>query len=73
MSPEIYDELFQQVEEALTRQNTNWRESIPAKVRFSMTLRHLALGDAPASLAQQYRVSKSGAGRYIQEGCVAIF
>ena len=73
MTPGAYNELLEAVRPLITKKNTNWRESIEAEVRFSITMRYLALGDCPLSLAQKYRVSHSGVGTYIQETCDAIY
>ena len=73
MPPEVYDELLERVRQRISLKDTNWRECISAERRLNITLRYLALGDSYLSLAQQFRVSRSGTGGYIQSTCEAIY
>ena len=39
MSPDVFDELLNLIEEDITRQNTHLRESTPATVKLAATIR----------------------------------
>ena len=45
MSPDVFDELLNLIEEDITRQNTQLRESLPATVKLAATTRFLATGE----------------------------
>jgi hypothetical protein len=50
--------LLGMVEPVITRQNTRFRESVPAEIKLAVTLRYLATGDPFTSLMYLFRVSK---------------
>ena len=45
MSPDVFDELLNLIEEDITRQNAHLRESIPATVKLAAIIRFLATGE----------------------------
>ena len=73
MSPDVFDELLNLIEEDITRQNTHLRESIPATVKLAATIRFWATGDIYSDLQYQFRVHQSTLGQFIPEVCDAIF
>ena len=73
MSPDVFDELLNLIEEDITRQNTHLRESIPARVKPAATIRFLATGENYSDLQYQFRVHQSMLGQFIPELCNAIF
>jgi len=46
------------VEPMITKQNTRFRESVPAEMKLAITLRYLATGDSFMSLMYLFKVSK---------------
>jgi hypothetical protein len=46
------------VEPMITKQNTLFRESVPAEMKLAITLRYLATGDSFMSLMYLFKVSK---------------
>ena len=46
------------VETMITKQNTRFRESVPAEMKLAITLRYLAAGDSFMSLMYLFKVSK---------------
>jgi hypothetical protein len=46
------------VEPMITKQNTRFRESVPAEIKLAITLRYLATGDSFMSLMYLFKVSK---------------
>ena len=73
MSPDVFDELLNLIEEDITRQNTHLRESIPATVKLAATIRFLATGENYSDLQYQFRVHQSTLGQFIPEVRDAIF
>ena len=73
MSPDVFDELLNLIEEDITRQNTHLRESIPARVKPASTIKFLATGENYSDLQYQFRVHQSMPGQFIPELCNAIF
>ena len=58
MSKTNFYTLLGTVEPMITRQNTRFRESVPAEMKLAITLRYLATGDSFTSLMYLFRVSK---------------
>jgi hypothetical protein len=50
MSSTDLEYLLQKIGPTISKENTNWRECIPAKLRLAVTLRFLATGDSYRSL-----------------------
>ena len=50
--------LLGMVEPKIEKQNTRFREAIPAEVKLAITLRYLATGDSFTSLMYLFKVSK---------------
>ena len=50
ISSSDFDFLLNKIEDKVSRINTNYHDSIPASVRFALTLRFLATGDSYVSL-----------------------
>lgn len=73
MSPESFDELFNLVEQRITKQDTVMRESLPAKLKLEVTISFLATGNSYRSLSHFFRVSKSAISRFIPEVCEALY
>ena len=55
MSPNTFDHLLSLVGPSLRRQDTHLRKSVPPGERLAITLRRLATGDSPQSVAFAYR------------------
>uniref|UniRef100_A0A8C6NS72 DDE Tnp4 domain-containing protein n=1 Tax=Nothobranchius furzeri TaxID=105023 RepID=A0A8C6NS72_NOTFU len=72
MSAEQMDHILSLIGPDLTKQNTNFRESIEAKQRLAVTLRFLATGETFSSLAFQYRLGKSTVANSVHMTCRAI-
>ena len=73
MSPDVFDELLNLIEEDITGQNTHLRESIPATVKLAATIRFLDTGENHSDLQYQFWVHQSTLGQFIPEVCDAIF
>lgn len=56
MDTEKFDELLRLVEPIIAKQNTFFREAIPASTRLQVTLRFLATGDSYKSLELLFRI-----------------
>lgn len=58
MSRSNFYSILQIIEPEIEKQNTRFRESVPAKIRLLITLRYLATGDSFSSLMYLFKVSK---------------
>lgn len=58
MSKRNFYELLRMVELKITKQNTHFREAVPAEIKLAITLRYLATGDSFMSLMYLFKVSK---------------
>lgn len=58
MSKSNFRVLLGLVEPMIVKQNTHFREAIPAEVKLAITLRYLATGDSFTSLMYLFKVSK---------------
>ena len=56
----------------IAKQNTRWRDSIPAKVRLAVTLRFLATGDSYRSLHYLFKISSQIISEIIPDVCLAL-
>ena len=73
MSPNRFDHLCQLVQPFITKQDTNFRKSISAAERLSLTLRFLATGESQQSLSFAYRIGKSTVSQIVSETCDVIY
>jgi hypothetical protein len=60
------------VEPMITKQNTSFRESVPAEMKLAITLRYLATGDSFMSLMYLLKVSKQFISSMLPEVLKAI-
>jgi hypothetical protein len=60
------------VEPMVTKQNTPFRESVPAEMKLAITLRYLASGDSFMSLMYLFKVSKQFISSTLPEVLKAI-
>lgn len=67
-----FETLLQQIGPKISKQDTTFREAIPATERLMVTLRYLATGDSFTSLMYTFKISKQLISRIIPEGCSAI-
>ncbi|CAH2016057.1 unnamed protein product [Acanthoscelides obtectus] len=56
----------------IMKQDTKFRETIPASLRLAVTLRYLASGDSFSSLMYTFRISKQVISKMVPEVCEAI-
>ena len=56
----------------ITKQNTRFRESVPAEMKLAITLRYLATGDSFMSLMYLFKVSKQFISSMLPEVLKAI-
>ena len=73
MSANDFDELLALVNEDLIQQNTHLRDSIPAAIKLSLTIRYLATGMSFTELQYQYRVHQSTISIFVPKVCEAIY
>ncbi|KAI5725803.1 hypothetical protein M8J77_020358 [Diaphorina citri] len=72
MIKECFEILLDILKDALSKKNTNYRESISAQQRLAVCLRYLATGDSMVTISFSYRLGKSTVGKIIHECCEAI-
>lgn len=72
MSLADFEFLLHKIGPRITKQDTDWRKAIPAKVRLAITLRFLATGDSYRSLHYLFKISSQVICKIIPEVCVAI-
>ena len=72
LTPTDFEELLLMVGGQIMKQDTKFRETIPASVRLAVTLRFLASGDSFASLMYTFRISKQAISQIVPEVCEAI-
>nr|CAI5852505.1 unnamed protein product [Callosobruchus analis] len=72
MDKHDFDYLLNKVAPIISKADTNFRCSIPAKVKLYCTLRFLATGDSYRSLMYLFRISDSIISLFIPEVCRAI-
>jgi len=58
MSRSNFYSILRIIEPEIVKQNTRFREAVPAKIRLLITLRYLATGDSFSSLMYLFKVSK---------------
>ncbi|XDV31444.1 hypothetical protein PO909_034127 [Leuciscus waleckii] len=72
MNAEQMDHILSLIGGQLTRQTTNYRQSIEPKQRLAVTLRFLGTGESFTSLAFQYRLGISTVAESVHMTCQAI-
>nr|CAH7755552.1 unnamed protein product [Callosobruchus chinensis] len=72
MSQADFDLLISLIGPRISKQDTNYRECIPAEMRLAITLRFLATGDSYSSLMYLFRVSRPLICKIIPEVCACI-
>ena len=65
LTPIDFEELLLMVGGQITKEDTKFRETIPASLRLAITLRFLASGDSFTSLMYTFRISKQAISRRI--------
>ena len=73
MSPERFEHLFNLVAPFITKQDTNYRNCIPARKRLVITLRYLVEGCSQQALSLSFRVGKSTVLTILREVCDALY
>ncbi|XP_047538975.1 uncharacterized protein LOC125072396 [Vanessa atalanta] len=72
MSSVDFEYLLNKVSTQIPKQNTQLRESIPARTRLAVTLRYLATGDDYQSLHFLFKISPQVISQIITEVCQAL-
>jgi len=72
MSLSDFEYLLTLISPIISKQYTQLRDSIPAKIRLAITLRFLATGDSYKSLHFLFKVSSQIISKIIPEVCAAI-
>nr|CAH7767981.1 unnamed protein product [Callosobruchus chinensis] len=72
MSQADFDLLISLIGPRISKQDTNYRECIPAEMRLAITLRFLATGDSYSSLMYLFRVSRPLICKIIPKVCACI-
>ncbi|CAI6355014.1 unnamed protein product [Macrosiphum euphorbiae] len=72
MSLSDFEYLLTLISPIISKQDTQLRDSIPAKIRLAITLRFLATGDSYKSLHFLFKVSSQIISKIVPEVCAAI-
>lgn len=72
LTPTDFEDLLLMVGGIIMKQDTQFRETIPASLRLAVTLRFLASGDSFTSLMYTFRISKQAISKMVPEVCEAI-
>lgn len=72
MSSSDFEYLLQKISPIIQKQDTQWRDSIPANIRLAVTLRFLATGDSYPTLHRFFKISSSCVAKIIPEVCRAF-
>ncbi|XP_035918326.1 uncharacterized protein LOC118516502 isoform X2 [Anopheles stephensi] len=72
MKKEDFIVLLQAIRPAISRMNTNMRDSITAQERLLITLRYIAAGETFSSLQYLFRVSRSSISNIVKETCICL-
>ena len=72
MDTNKFDELLRLVEPIIAKQDTQFREAIPAATRLQVTLRFLASGDSYKTLELMFRIPEPTLSRMIPDVLEAI-
>ena len=73
MSPESFNVLLRHVEPYISKENTRFRESVPASTRLAVTLRYLASGESQQSLSWSFRLGRTKVLKIVIESLVKRF
>ena len=73
MSPESFNVLLRHVEPYISKENTRFRESVPASTRLAVTLRYLASGESQQSLSWSFRLGRTTVPKIVRETCEVIW
>ena len=73
ITPERFAHLLSLVGPSITRQSTNFRESIPADERLAITLLYLVTGDSMQTISFSYRAGHSTVCGIIDSVCDALW
>ena len=73
MSPESFDALLRHVEPHISKENTRFRESVPASTKLAITLRYLASSESQQSLSWSFRLGRTTVSKIVREICEAIW
>lgn len=72
MSLEDFEFLLSKISPLICKNDTRFREAIPAKTRLAVTLRFLASGDSYKSLHYLFKISSQAISKIVPEVCAAI-
>lgn len=72
MSLSDFEYLLTLISPIISKQDTQLRDSIPAKIRLAITLRFLATGDSYKSVHFLFKVSSQIISKIVPEVCAAI-
>lgn len=72
MSLTDFEYLLSQISSKISKQDTQLREAIPARIRLAITLRYLATGDDFQSLHFLFKISPQLISNIISEVCHAL-
>ena len=72
MPPEMYNEIFNRVEDRLTKQHTRLRSPLEPGLKLAVTLRHLASGAKFSELQYGWRIPPNSLSIVVREVCQAI-
>ena len=73
MSPESFDVLLRHVEPHISKENTRFRESVPASTKLAVTLRYLTSVESQQSLSWSLRLGRTTVSKIVRETCEAIW
>ncbi|XP_042146016.1 protein ALP1-like [Ixodes scapularis] len=73
MDTGTFEELLRKVRPLIEKQDTSFREAIPAGERLAITLRYLATGETFASMGFQFRRGHNTISKIVRDVCVAIY
>ena len=72
MSPDSFDVLLRHVEPHISKENTRFRESVPASTRLSVTLRYLASSESQKSLSWSFHLGRTTVLKIVRGTCEAF-
>lgn len=72
MSLMDFEYLLNKISSKISKQDTKLRASIPARIRFAITLRYLATGDSFQSLHFLFKISPQLISQIVLEVCNAL-